>query len=405
MSQEDASGVCFLEEMDALEIDPHFAMARRERPLSRIKLLYGDEGWLVTRYEDVKLVLSDPRFSAVAAANDNVPRMTAVGKPVDTLAGLDPPEHTRLRRLATPAFTVSRLESFRPQAVRIATELLDALREAGPPGDVVQGLALPFPVLVICEMLGVPYEDRARFLPWSDTILATTAHSPEEAVVALEEMKEYFRHLIAERRRAPHDDLLADLVAARDATPGPGESDQLSEDELVMFASVLLIAGHETSVNQIGDSCFLLLRDRHRWELLQRRPELLPKVVEELLRYVPLVNGVILPRVATEDVEVAGGVIRAGEAVFASTAAANRDERFFDRADELDLLRQRNPHLAFGYGPHYCLGAHLARMELRIALGELLRTFPALRLADPPEEVRWRSGLVMRGPVELRVTW
>ncbi|MCP2330325.1 cytochrome P450 [Actinoalloteichus caeruleus] len=393
-----------LSEIDGIEIDPLFGRLRRERPLARIRMPFGGEGWLVTRYEDVRTVLADPRFSAAAAAGDSVPRMTAVGRPDDTIAGLDPPDHSRLRRLAAPAFSPARLESFRPRATRIASDLLDAVERTGPPADLVTALGLPFPVQVICEILGVPYEDRANFLPWSDAVLSTTAYTAEQAAASLAEMKAYFAHLVERHRVHRHDDLLADLVAARDTTV-PGEADRLSEDELVMFALVLLIAGHETTANQIGNSCFLLLSDRSRWEQLVDQPELIPRAVDELLRFVPLVNGVTLPRVAKVDVEIAGGLVRAGEAVFTSTSAANRDERVFEDPERLDLTRRHNPHVAFGHGPHHCIGAQLAKVELQIALGELVRRFPTLRLAGPAEEVPWRRGLVMRGPTELRVSW
>nr|WP_083886717.1 cytochrome P450 [Actinoalloteichus spitiensis] len=395
-----------LNEVPALESDPLFALFRRDRPLSRIRLPHGGEGWLVTRYQDVRTVMTHPAFSAAAAASDRVPRMTVVaGRPAETIAGLDPPEHTRLRRLAAPTFRASRIATFRPLATRIAVDTLDELTRSGRPADFVRHFALPFPVRLICTVLGVPYEDHSRFVPWSESVLSTSGLSGAESAQALEEMKEYFRHLIAARRRAPHDDLLADLVAARDSAPEPGEADQLSEEELVMFAVLLLIAGYETSINQIGASCFLLLEERSRWEQLVANPRLVTRAVEELLRFVPLINGVTLPRVAVSDVEIAGGTIRAGEAVFVSIPSANRDERVFDDPDTFDLTRVHNQHVAFGHGPHYCLGAHLARLELQVALAELVRALPSLRLATPRDDVPWRTGLVARGPTALPVSW
>ncbi|BCK59324.1 cytochrome P450 [Nocardia wallacei] len=383
-----------------LDMNPLMTKLQREEPVARIRLPYGGEGWLVTRYEDARLVLADRRFSRAAAADrEDVPRTTPVPARSDSLLSMDPPEHTRLRKLVAKAFTGRRVEQLRPRTREIVTERLAALERSGAPADLVQHFALPLPVTVICEMLGVPPRDQHRFRDFSDMMLSTTAYTREQITAGRIGFEEYLAELIGQRRAHPTDDLLGALVAARD------NDDRLSEKELVNLGITLLIAGHETTANQIANFVYLLLTERRYWELLQVRPDLLPGAVEELLRFVQLGAGGSSPRIATEDVRLGGVTVRAGEAVFVNTPTANRDETVFDHADELDLTRAHNPHVAFGYGPHHCLGAQLARLELQLAIGALLQHFPTLRLAVPSDEVAWKSGLLVRGPRSLPVTW
>ncbi|MFI6363618.1 cytochrome P450 [Nocardia sp. NPDC050630] len=383
-----------------LDMDPLFARLRREEPISRIRLPYGGEGWLVTRYEDVKQVLADPRFSrAVAVEREDIPRTTPEPARRDSLLSMDPPEHTRLRKLVVKAFTGRRVQALRPRAQQIVDERLDEIERSGSPADLVQLLALPLPVTVICEMLGVPPQDQHRFRDFSDTVLSTTAHTREQISAARAGLEEYLTELVAQRRERPTDDLLGALVAARD------DEDRLSEQELVNLGIGLLIAGHETTANQIANFTYVLLTEREHWELLCGRPELVPSAVEELLRYVQLGSGGSFPRIATEDIELGGVEIRSGESVFVNTQAANRDETVFADPEELDLTRERNPHMAFGHGAHHCLGAQLARVELQVALSSLLQRFPTLHLAVPADEVPWKSGLLVRGPKALPVAW
>ncbi|WP_280272294.1 cytochrome P450 [Nocardia wallacei] len=383
-----------------LDMHPLMTKLQREEPVSRIRLPYGGEGWLVTRYDDVKLVLADRRFSRAAAADrEDVPRTTPVPARSDSLLSMDPPEHSRLRKLVVKAFTGRRVEQLRPRTQEIVTERLAALERSGAPADLVQHVALPLPVTVICEMLGVPPRDQHRFRDFSDMMLSTTAYTREQITAGRLGFEEYLAELIGQRRARPTDDLLGALVTARD------NDDRLSEKELVNLGITLLIAGHETTANQIANFVYLLLTERRYWELLQVRPDLLPGAVEELLRFVQLGAGGASPRIATEDVRLGEVTVRAGEAVFVNTPTANRDESVFDRADELDLTRAHNPHVAFGYGAHHCLGAQLARLELQIAIGALLQHFPTLRLAVPSEAVPWKSGLLVRGPKSLPVAW
>ncbi|WP_280385714.1 cytochrome P450 [Nocardia wallacei] len=383
-----------------LEMHPLFAKLQREEPVARIRLPYGGEGWLVTRYDDAKLVLADRRFSrAAAVGREDVPRTTPVPARADALLSMDPPEHTRLRKLVVKAFTGRRVQQLRPRVAAIVDELLTVLERSGPPADLVADFALPLPVTVICEMLGVPTRDQHRFRDFSDMILSTTAYTREQITAGRAALEDYLAELVAQRRREPSDDLLGALVAARD------DEDRLSETELVNMGIGLLIAGHETTANQIANFAYVLLTEREYWQSLRDRPDLVPGAVEELLRYVQLGSGGSSPRIATEDVELSGVTVRAGEAVFVNMQVANRDERIFDDPDALDLTREHNPHMAFGHGAHHCLGAQLARLELQVAMSALLHRFPSLRLAVPNEEIPWKSGLLVRGPKALPLRW
>ncbi len=383
-----------------LDIHPLYAKLRREEPISRVKLPYGGEGWLVTRYEDVKQVLADPRFSRASTVDrEDIPRMTPAPPRPNSLLSMDPPEHSRLRRLVAKAFTGRRVEQLRPHVQQIVDGLLDDLERAGRPADLVQRLALPLPVTVICEMLGVPTQDQHRFRDFSDAILSTTAYTREQIDTARMELERYLSELIAERRERPTEDLLGALVSARD------EEDRLSEDELVNMGIGILVAGHETTANQIANFAYLLLTMPEQWKFLCDNLDAVPGAVEELLRFVQLGSGGGSARVATEDIELSGITVRAGESVFVNIQAANRDESVFTDSEILDLTREHNPHLAFGHGVHHCLGAQLARVELQVALASLLRRFPTLRLGVASEEVPWKVGLLVRGPKQLPVSW
>lgn len=386
-------------EVVRLDTNPLYDTLRREEPISRVVLPYGGEGWLVTRYEDTKNVLGDPRFSTAAAVGrEDVPRCLP-RPPSPTMVTMDPPEHTRLRKLVVKAFTAKRLAELRPRIRQIVDERLTEMERAGQPADLVAQLALPLPVTVICDMFGVPPEDHFRFVEFSEAVMSTTGASPDEIGEALGRFWAYLGELVARRRADPSDDLLTALIAARD------EEDRLSEDELIGLMLILLVAGHETTANQIANFTYLLLADRDRWEQLRGDPGLIPGAVEELLRWVQLSVGGFSPRIAKEDVEVCGVTVRAGEAVFTHTPSANRDESVFANGGVLDLTREVNPHIAFGHGVHYCLGAQLARLELQESLAGLIQRFPSLRLALPADEVPWKSGLLVCGPEALPLSW
>jgi cytochrome P450 len=386
-----------------LEPDPLYAQLRPTQPMARVQLPYGQEAWLATRYDTVKAILGDPRFSRAHAANGDAPRSTPIWPRPDAMVSLDPPQHTRLRRLVTAAFTVRRVERLRARAQQVVEGLLDDMVEQGPPADVVQSLAVSLPITMICDILGVPFADRGMFQSWSVAQVSTTAFTPEQIDDGHQQLRGYLAKLIAQRREQPTDDLLTALVQARD------NDDQLSEDELVTQGVMLLAAGYETTANQLANFVYALLTHPDQLAWLREDLTRVPTAVEELLRFVPLATGAPSSqghaRVATTDIELDGVPVCAGEAVLPAVNSANRDERVFANPDQLDLSRVDNPHVAFGYGPHRCLGAHLARMELQVALATLLRRLPQLRLAVPAAEVQWKKGMLVRGPKELPVTW
>lgn len=382
-----------------LEVDPLLARLRREEPLCRVRLPYGEPAWLATRYQDVKLVLGDPRFSRAAAMDRDEPRIRLYRPRTAGILSFDPPEHSRLRRLVSKAFTVRRVERLRPHVQEVADGLVDAMLAAGPPADLVEDFGLPLPITVICELLGVPVEDRVDFRTWSDAFLSTTRYTPEEVLRYTGLLREYMTKLIAERRQAPKDDLLGALVVARD------DEDRLSEEEMLSLAEALLIAGHETTATQIPNFVYVLITHPEQLAALRADLDLIPGAVEELMRFVPLGGGALSARYALEDVELGGVTVRAGEPVVVQLASANRDESVYTDPDELDLHRQEASHVGFGHGAHHCLGAPLARMELQVALRTLLTRLPGLRFAGSEDDIVWKTGLSTRGPEHMPVTW
>jgi cytochrome P450 len=347
----------------------------------------------------VRAVLADPRFSSRRGFlfNPFRPMPTEpenlVGMAPGQFLGMDPPEHTRYRKTLTGQFTVRRMRVLEPQIARIVGDHLDHLAAAGAPADLVQAFALPVPSLVICELLGVPYADRADFQCRSSTLLCASADL-QVVFQARAEMREYMHGLVQAKRRAPGDDLLSDLI----------RHDSLVDAELSTMGSTLLIAGHETTANMLALGTLALLQHPGQLAALRARPELVDHAVEELLRYLSIIQFGLI-RTALEDVTIADRHIRAGEPVVCSLAAANRDPAHFPEPEQLDVMREYSPHLAFGHGVHQCLGQQLARVELRIGLGALLERFPGLRLAVPPEEVPMRDDMLVYGVRELPVTW
>jgi cytochrome P450 len=383
-----------------LEPDPQYAELRRSEPVCRVQLPYGPPAWLVTGYHLTKAVLGDARFSRAAAVGRDNPRESAVdvSEVAESVLSMDPPEHTRIRKLVGKAFTPRRVEGLRPRAADIADGLLDDIIAAGPPADLVDSFSFALPVIMICELLGIPEGDRQTFRGWADAIVSTTTATPVQEQDAYLHLVSCIADLFAQRRAHPGDDLLTGLVQARD------DDDRLSESELVVLAMTLLVAGYETTAHQITNMMYTLLTHPPQLQQLRERPDLLPAAVEEMLRFNVFASA-INPRIATTDVELGNVLVREGEPVLCSRSSANRDESVFSCADELDFSRDPNPHIAFGYGPHFCLGANLARMELQVALGTILSRLPAVRIAVPGDSLTWHSGTIMRGLAALPIAW
>jgi cytochrome P450 len=316
----------------------------------------------------------------------------------DSILAMDPPDHTRVRRVVAKAFTARNVERLRPLIEGIIDELFARMVDGKTSADLVEELALPMAVTAISELLGVPEDERDQFHRWAQTITTISGVGIEKIIEADTEIRAFLRRLIAERVERPTDDLLSTLLAAHD------EEGRLSEDEMVSLGTALLSAGHETTALQLSNHVFTLLHQRDQWQRLVDEPDLVPTAVEELLRLTPL-GVVTFARIAKEDVEVGGTLVRAGESVVMQLAAANRDDVVFAHPDELDFDRESNQHVTFGHGAHHCIGAPLARLELRTALGRLVRQLPTLRLAVPAEEVVFRKGGLLRGPESLPVTW
>src|SRR5215470_974984 len=377
---------------------PEIRTVSRDRPVFRAELPDGRIVWLVTGYENVRQMIIDQRFSrALAVAPGQAQpgfEMFASG----SIMGMDPPEHTRLRKLVASAFTARRVEALRPRVATIVSELIDALASQPQPADLVTGFALPLPAQVICEMLGVPAADLERFHAWSDTIMGDWQRDADEIMTALAGLYGYFGALIEIKRAQPADDLTSALIAARDDT------DRLSEDELTAMCCTLLIGGHETTANQINLSLLLLFDHPDQVATLRADPELIPGAVEELLRYARL-GGLAPARVTTEDVQLGGVTIPAGEQVIPLFATANRDPSVFGDPDRFDVTRDATSHLSFGAGVHHCLGAQLARVELQEAFRGLIGRMPGLRPAVPASELEFKPGMAIHSLRELPVRW
>jgi cytochrome P450 len=370
---------------------PLLARLRREAPVHPLPLPDGGSLWLVTRHADVDLALRDPRLSKRRPQTAELP--DAMGQILGRqLLAQDPPDHTRLRRLVSQAFTPRLVAAMEPRIQHIADALLD--RVAGKYRlDLIDDYAYPLPLTVIAELLGIPADDHEPFRRWSDAAVALDIPGvpvPQWREDAMVEFVGYLRELFARKRREPADDLVSGLLHAAEG------GDVLSGDELLAMVWLLIVAGHETTVNLIGNGMLALLRHPAQLAMLRADPALLPAAVEELLRYDGPVE-TSTPRFSTAEVDLPGGTIPAGQPVLIVLASANRDEDRFADPDVLDLRRADTRHLAFGKGIHYCLGAPLARMEGRIAIGTALRRLPGLRPDIPLDELAWRPSLLMRG--------
>jgi cytochrome P450 len=386
---------------------PVFGEARERGPVHRVTLADGHEAWLAVRYDEARALLNDPRLSKdMQAAMAASPDVVAEGLPGPAFARhmlvVDPPDHTRLRRLVQAAFSVRRVEELGPHVQAIVDGLLDAVAARGPDAkvDLVGSFAFPLPFTVICELLGVPEPDRG---PLGRNLVALLSPTPTPLAYAVAKQASdtvvgMLGALVEEKQDAPGDDLVSALISARDG------DERLSQLELMSTIFQLIVAGHDTTTSLLGNSVVALLGDPGQLAALRADPAKVPAAIEELLRYdAPVPHSTF--RYATEPVEVAGVTIPAGAQVIVSLAAANRDARHYADAEVLDIGRPDTRHLAFGHGIHFCLGAPLARMEGRVALESLVGRFPRLRLAVPVERLHWGhgDGLVLRGLSELPV--
>ncbi|QFZ16972.1 cytochrome P450 [Saccharothrix syringae] len=390
-------------ERDAGPFNPPSAITRlREtRPVSPLTFPDGHEGWVVTGYDAVRQLLADTRFSSrqdlgVLHVPYETPGMPAATEPSPQIPGLfiamDPPDHTRLRRKLTGAFTVKRMRQLEEHIVEVVERQLEEMTRLAPPVDLVEHFALPVPSLVICELLGVPYADRETFQVNSAKFLEKDVEL-DEKMAAYGAITGYLAELVTRKRATPDDDLLSDLA----------RHDDLTVEELTGISFLLLLAGHETTANMLALGTFALLEHPEQLAELRADPGLLPDAVEELMRYLTIAD--IFYRYATEDVELAGETIPAGSTVVVSLLAANHDPARFDAPDTLDVHRRSRGHLSFGHGVHQCLGQQLARIEMRAGFTGLLRRFPSLALAVPADEVELKTDMNIYGVHALPVTW
>jgi len=378
-----------------------FTRRHREDPLAPVTFPSGDTAVMAVRFEDVVTVLSDPRFSR-ELNYPGAPRMVLgqdLSSDPDQILNMDPPRHTRFRRLLSGTFTPRQIATWRPRVRAIANEMIDEMlvRAKEGPVDFVTAFAFPLPIQVICDIMGVEGIDTVRVRSWSDDLLSTAALSPDERLHSAFEFAIYMAEIITAHRAAPGDGLIAALIDARD----DDGNDRLNDDELTRIAMTLVAAGHETTASVLTRGLLRLLEPRERYAALAESPEMVEHAVEELLRMeVPGDNG--LPRVAKEDVELSCGVVRKGQAILSPPIAANHDPEIFPEPEEYRPGREQ-AHIAFGRGAHYCLGANLARMELQEAFSVLAERLPELRLAQPAAEVPWTTGHLVRRPQNLFV--
>jgi cytochrome P450 len=383
---------------------PLYARMRQEAPVVR---LFDPRQqvpmWLVTRYQDAVEVLRDPRFikdvrKVPETLRARKLRSDTLGALNEHMLAADPPDHTRLRTLVSKAFTPRRVEDLRPRITAIAQKLLEAVRARGSM-DLLDSFAFPLPITVIAELLGIPVEDQDQFRAWTNVILNPPTDGNFEPIQKVgRQFLQYFQGMVERRRAEPRDDLLTALMAAEE------QGDRLSPTELMSMLFLLLVAGHETTVNLIGNGIWALLQHPEQLERLRANPTLVGSAVEEMLRYRgPLETSTY--RFASKDLEFRGQMIPEGESVVVSLMAANNDPEQFPEPERFDITREPNRHIAFGIGIHYCLGAPLARLEATIAFNLLLELMPRLRLAVDPAELRWRNSILLHGLQRLPVAF
>lgn len=377
-----------------------YAEARRHQPIFQVTLWDERRAWLITRHEDVRAIVVDPRFSG-EFANPDFPAITAARRVVDkqerAFVGMDNPRHDFFRRMFTREFSTKRMNAMRPRVTAIAGQLIDDLLASPPPADLVTAIGVRFPSMVMCDLIGSPYEDH-RFIMTCAAARHGLTQTPEDAELKARELAGYFRRLIDAREASPADDLVSRIIAEQ-ILPG-----HLTRDEFAEIGAMILRAGHDTTANMIGVGTLLFLQHPEQMAAMRDDPSIVPGAVEELLRFVSPVQ--FAPRrVALEDVEFGGVTIRKGDGVFALNPAANRDESVFPDPDRFDIRRDASDHIAFGYGIHQCLGQMLARIELQTIFPLLFRRVPTLRLASTIAEIRFKNDMQIYGLHNLPVAW
>ncbi|MER7179974.1 cytochrome P450 [Streptomyces hyaluromycini] len=385
----------------ALDFDPTLAGFMERNSLGTIRLPYGEsDAWLVTSFESVQQVTTDPRFSRAEIIEYDYPRLTA--EPIvspESINVMDPPHSSRIRHLATQAFTPRQVDRMRGRIGLLTDRLLDEMEDAGQPADLVRYLSDPLPQHTILDLLGIDRAEWPRMQEQVQRLLVVGAGNRDVARAAKEDLTGYFTELVAERRNNPGTDIISVLTEARDGT------DQLDDRELAVLALTFTLSGQDTATCQISDIVYLLLTRPELAEYARAHRKDLTDFIHELLRYIPFRKGVGIPRVALEDVEMDGVVIRQGDFVHVSYLTANRDPDRYPDPHEIVPDRPVAPHMTFGWGGHRCIAVPLAMAELEVALERLLDRFPTLRLAVRPEEVRWDTETIRRFPLELPVAW
>lgn len=378
---------------------PRLRQAQREDPVHKYRLPNGQDIWVVTRYDDVRRMFTDPRLSsALTPLTLMLPGLDDDQLEVSpgSFVNMDPPEHTRLRRTVTSSFTARRLRELTPRLERLAENCLDGMEQAGPPADFMTAFAFPFPLLAICELLGLTDAERDEFIALTTKAAAGLAATPEEARDLVDHAHRFMLDIVTGQRTEPRDGMIGMLVAEH--------GDELTDEEIVGISNMFLSAGFDTTANTIGLGLLALFENPDQLALLRDDPTVLDTAVEELMRYLSVISATS-GRTATEDLELGGVTVKAGEYVVPALAVANRDPAHYDDPDRLDLTRTPGQQVGFGYGVHRCTGATMALLELKIAFSALLRRFPGIRLAVPREELTYRGYNMVHGALSIPVVW
>ncbi|WP_201714242.1 cytochrome P450 family protein [Rossellomorea arthrocnemi] len=380
---------------------PFYSHLRKADPLFAAWEDHGHTTWIVTRYEDVLKLLKTSSFIkdqstlfSASGGDEDAPMEARVFQHM--MLDVDPPDHTRLRKLVQPYFNPKKIQELSPRIENIADQLIENMKKKGGPVDLIDEFAFPLPIIVISELLGVPIEDREKFRKWSNTIVSASDNMDSDFQGDMKEFIEYLKALFEEKKENPRDDLVSNLILHEE------EGERLTKDELYSMIVLLIIAGHETTVNLIGNGMYALFEHPDQLEKLRRDHSIIEQAIEESLRFYSPVD-FSTARWAAEDMEFNGKIIKRGDMVLASLASANRDENKFKAADTFDVTRKPNPHMAFGYGIHFCLGAPLARLEGKIAFQKLLSAFPSMKMIGKPGDSNWRDMFLLRGLKDLQV--